>query len=148
MIELVSTKMMCPPAIVSPLVGAFISSTTSTLGDQSLIGGTQLFGGHLQSLEIRSAAPRLRGMSYICSQCSALLYHVGARKVTSTGMVFPLQPFQVAARVKQCPRCGHRLQQEARVDSIKVTAIKSKSKSLNEAVKDLLDSVNEGLDQV
>lgn len=63
------------------------------------------------------------GISYVCSNCGTLLYHIGSEYQVG-GRPSPLRPKEVAERMKTCPECGHRLKLEPEED---VTVTKSNS---------------------
>lgn len=63
------------------------------------------------------------GISYVCSNCGTLLYHIGSGYQVN-GRPSPLRPKEIAKRMKTCPNCGHELKSEPEGD---ITVTKSKS---------------------
>lgn len=55
------------------------------------------------------------GISYLCSNCGTLLYHIGPEYLDSARPV-PLRPVEVAERMKVCRECGHKLKSELERD--------------------------------
>lgn len=62
------------------------------------------------------------GINYLCAECGALLYYSGIDGAYEVGAVsFPAkQPGEVASRLRECPRCGHKLNSDPDSDSVKV----------------------------
>ena len=62
------------------------------------------------------------GINYLCAECGALLYHSGIDGAYEVGAVsFPAkQPAEVAGRLHECPRCGHKLNSDPDSDSVKI----------------------------
>jgi len=70
---------------------------------------------------LRKRITRPPGINYLCSQCGNLLYHVGLRdSMEESVLELPLQPYQIATRLRICPECGHRLEPEASAEAIKI----------------------------
>ena len=59
------------------------------------------------------------GISYICSSCGALLYHIRPHGASGTNPA--LQPAEVAARIGRCRSCGHVPTPESDLEKIKIS---------------------------
>lgn len=57
----------------------------------------------------------ISGISYVCSNCGTLLYHIGS-EYQGGARPSPLRPVEVAERMKVCPECGHKLKSEPEED--------------------------------
>lgn len=69
------------------------------------------------------AHTREPGINYVCAECGTLLYHSGIDGAYEAGAVsFPAKkPAEVAGRLHECPRCGHKLNSNPDSDSIQIS---------------------------
>jgi len=67
------------------------------------------------------------GINYVCAECGMLLYHSEIDGAYEAGAVsFPAKkPAEVAGRLHECPRCGHKLNSSPDSDSIQISKEKN-----------------------
>jgi predicted RNA-binding Zn-ribbon protein involved in translation (DUF1610 family) len=60
---------------------------------------------------------RKQGISFVCAECGAILFHVDARSGKDQ---FLPQPSEFVAKHKYCPKCGHKLKEPLDANAVKI----------------------------
>jgi hypothetical protein len=77
---------------------------------------------------------RKHGITFVCAECGAALYHAGPRSSKDELLV---QPSEFIAKLKSCPTCGHKLKEPADADAMRIAraAVSSNHQRLHEAIE-------------